>query len=88
MTENINVPDPEMDKGIQPLDGLMTSLGMTNEALVDLSRRQLSFRHVQKARKGRRIKSRIQLDILEVLNRWSDKKYTFEELFNYRGPKG
>ena len=76
----------DMDKGVQPLDKIMTDLGLTNAHLVDVSADQLTFRNVAKGRKGRRIKLRIQAKILRALNACSpQKKFRFEDLFNYQG---
>ena len=67
MTESFPEPD-EMDKGVQPLDKLMTELGLTDANLVDKSTNALTFRMVAKGRKGRRIKLRTQCKILRALN--------------------
>ena len=93
MTENVPEPgemkEQDMQKGIQPLDKIMSDYAMTDTFLVDYSKGQLTFRNVAKARKGRRIKLRVQMKILEVLNACCrEKKYRFEDLFNYEGPKG
>lgn len=48
----------------QPIDVLMTKLGLTNAQLVKASTEQLSFKMVQKARKGRRLAPHIQEKIL------------------------
>ena len=52
---------------VQPLDVLMTQLGLTNAQLVHASTAQLSFKMVQKARKGRRLSPNIQTKILTAL---------------------
>lgn len=57
--ENENIP--------QPLDTLMPRLGLTNADLVKASTEQLSFKMVQKGRKGRRLTSNIQEKILNAL---------------------
>lgn len=56
--ENENIP--------QPLDTLMTKLGLTNADLVRASTEQLSFKVVQKGRKGRRLTSNMQEKILNA----------------------
>lgn len=48
----------------QPLDILMTRLGVSNADLVNASTEQLTFKMVQRARKGRELKPRIQEKIL------------------------
>ena len=57
--ENENIP--------QPLDELMTKLGLTNADLVRASTEQLSFKMVQKGRKGRRLTPNMQAKILAAL---------------------
>ncbi len=56
--ENDNIP--------QPLDALMTRLGISNADLVRASTDQLSFKVVQKGRKGRRLTSNMQEKILNA----------------------
>ena len=51
----------------QPLDILMTQLGLTNADLVNASTEQLSFKMVSKGRKGRRLTPNIQDKILAAL---------------------
>ena len=88
MTEDMDEAD-EMKKGVQPIDQVLTALGLTDKGFVDISRKKLAFRMVAKARKGRRIKHRNQTLIMRVLNEcYPDKNFTFEDLFNYVGPKG
>ncbi len=88
MIESASESD-EINKGVQPLDKVMMDLGLTDANLVDKSRKKIVFRMVAKARKGRRIKLRHQMKILEVLNDLvMDKKFTFTDLFNYTGPRG
>ena len=57
--ENENTP--------QPLDALMTRFGISNADLVQASTEQLSFKMVQKGRKGRRLTPNIQEKILNAL---------------------
>jgi hypothetical protein len=77
----------DMQKGVQPLDQVMKDLGLEDVHLVDISKKQLTFRNVAKARKGRQIKFRVQEKILSCLNACSpDKKFRHEDIFNYKGP--
>ena len=57
----------EKDLGSQPLDGVMTRLGVSNADLVAGSSEQLSFKVVQKGRKGRRLTPGAQKKILRAL---------------------
>ncbi len=67
---------------VQPLDALMTQLGLTNAQLVHASTEQLSFKMVQKARKGRRLSRNIQTKILTVLLTIKpDLKLRLQDLF-------
>lgn len=90
-----NTPEPgemksqDMKRGVQPLDQVMKDLGLDDVNLVDISRKQLTFRNISKARKGRQIKFRVQEKILNALNACSpNKKFCHEDIFNYRGPAG
>ena len=68
----------------QPLDGVMTSLGLSNAGLVRASTKQLTHKMVQKGRKGRRLTLNVQKKILEALNAMNPgHQFTLEELFNY-----
>ena len=66
MTEN-------MDVGVQPLDAIMTRLGLANADLVRASKEQLTHKVVQKGRKGRRLTPNARWKILEALNASSAK---------------
>src|SRR6185295_11982979 len=57
----------ENENIVQPLDTLMTQLGVSNADLVKASTEQLSFKMLQKGRKGRRLNPRIQDKILAAL---------------------
>ena len=64
------------------LDQLMTELGISNADLVSASTRQLTFKNVQKARKGKDVTLNIQTKILEAMNTLKPERlFTLEELF-------
>ncbi len=69
----------------QPIDSLMTELNLTNALLVDVSTEQLSFKMVQKARKGRRLSPNVQTKILNALKavRPDLNKLRRRDLFRY-----
>ena len=68
----------------QPLDTLMTKLGLVNADLVNASTEQLSFKMVQKGRKGRRLSTNIQEKILRaLLSVKPELKVKRRELFVY-----
>jgi hypothetical protein len=82
---------PERDFGPQPLDALLTELGIENHALVAASTEQLTHKQAQKARKGRYITINIQRKILKALNaavpageEGEKTVYELGQLFNYR----
>lgn len=77
----------EKNNTIQPLDILMTQYELTNALLVNVSTEQLSFKMVQKARRGRRISPNIQKKILTALQLVRpDLKIRRRDLFRYEMP--
>lgn len=82
---------PERDFGPQPLDALLTELGLENHALVSASTEQLTHKQVQKAHKGRYITINIQRKVLKALNAavpagedGQKPVHELGQLFNYR----
>ncbi|MHC4887774.1 MAG: hypothetical protein ACYTGH_22060 [Planctomycetota bacterium] len=71
----------------QPLDRILTELGLTNHDLVDASTEQLTHKQVMKGRRGRPLTRNLQGKIERALNAASagEQTYTVEELFTYRG---
>ena len=68
----------------QPLDTVMTALGLTNADLVKASTEQLSFKMVQKGRKGRRLTPNTQEKILTALLKAKPElKIRRRDLFRY-----
>lgn len=68
----------------QPLDAVMSRLGLSNADLVRASTDQLSFKMVQKGRKGRRLSRNVQRKILKALAAVRpDAGLTLADLFNY-----
>ena len=68
----------------QPFDVLMNQLGLTNAQLVNASTEQLSFKMVQKGRKGRRITPNVQDKILNALLKLKpDLKVRRRDMFRY-----
>jgi hypothetical protein len=71
-------------KGKQPLDEVMTRLGVCNADLVRASTEQLSHKMVQKGRQGRRLTLNVQNKILNALGKLQpEEKFTLKDLFNY-----
>ncbi len=68
----------------QPLDLLLTRLGLTNADLVNASTEQLTFKMVNKGRKGRRLSPNVQEKILNaLLAAKPDLKVRRRDLFRY-----
>lgn len=69
---------------IQPLDKLMNELGVSNAQLVEASTEQLSFKMVQKGRRGKRLTPNIQEKILNALLKVKpDLQVRRRDLFRY-----
>lgn len=86
--EETSVNNVERNLGPQPLDSIMLEQGLNNHDLVELRPVDLSHKAVQRARKGRRLTSRMKLRITWVVNdalkkRGIEKKFATRELFNY-----
>lgn len=80
--------DEQMDQGPQPLEKILTALGIKNSDLVEKSADQLTHKMVAKGRKGRRLTLNAQMKILRALNALrAETPYTLKDLFNYEGKK-
>ncbi len=84
----------ERNLGPQPLDALMTRLGIGNHDLVAVSLEQLTHKQVQKARNGRRLTLNMMQKVARALNvciyerlkkedREKFHEYIHRDLFNY-----
>ncbi len=74
----------EKDLGIQPLDAIMVRLEISNADLVAASTTQLTFKMLQKGRKGRHLTPNAQNKILEALHHLRpDERFALKDLFNY-----
>ncbi len=72
--------------GTQPLDRIMTGLGITNSDLVRASTEQITHKMVQKGRKGRQLTLHIRQKLLNALNNAQPGQvFALRDLFNY-GP--
>ena len=88
-------PDDKLDDlnlGTQPLDEIMKSGNVSNHDLVAASTEQLTHKMVARGRKGRRLKRKVQLKILDALNAYSKslspethRVYSLPDLFSYKG---
>jgi hypothetical protein len=77
----------EMEAGVQPLDALLTRLGINNHAMVATSPGPLTHKEVAKARKGRKLTARSQKRVIAALNatKAEGSPFAFEDAFNYIG---
>ncbi|MFH1369105.1 MAG: hypothetical protein ABII64_08265 [Elusimicrobiota bacterium] len=73
-----------MELGVQPLDGIMARLGISNDELTLASTEQLTHKMVNKGRKGRRLTLNAQIKILRALNKAKPgNNFTVKDIFNY-----
>ena len=84
----------ERDLGVQPLDGMMDAWGITNNDVVDVSTEQLTYKQLQRARKGRRLTLKMMQKVNRAFNvtiwfKLNDEQkeayfeYMHKHLFNY-----
>lgn len=78
----------EYDLGPQPLESVMQRFELTSVMLVESSTQQLSFKMVQKGRKGRRLTPNVRKKILAAVRACIPdaevgSKITLKDLFNY-----
>ncbi len=72
------------EKGVQPLDGILTLMGLKNSDLVSSSSEQLTHKMVARGRKGRKLTPNVQHKILNALNAVQKQKlFSLKDLFNY-----
>ncbi|MES2506744.1 MAG: hypothetical protein V4599_08575 [Verrucomicrobiota bacterium] len=88
-TENEETPI-ERNFGPQPLDALLTENELDNHAIVAASADPITHKAVQRARKGRRLTTRMQMRIATALNKAltikgtpPERELTRKDLFNY-----
>lgn len=75
-----------MEAGVQPLDGLMTELGLSNHDVVTAAGvNVLTHKVVAKARRGRKLTRRSQDKIVAALNAKAGRTFRREDCFSYFG---
>jgi len=62
----------------------MVKYGLKPNDLVRNSTEQISHKMVARAAKGKRLTPRVQLKILNALNKATKKNYSLKDLFNYK----
>lgn len=75
--------DIKRDLGEQPIAKIMALRGLAPGDLVENSTRQLTYKMISRAVKGRRLTPNVKYKILDALNSAAKKKYTLKDLFNY-----
>lgn len=60
--------EPTRDHGTQPIDTLIQTWGLANADLVSASTEQLTYKQVQKARKGRELTLHMRMKLARALN--------------------
>ncbi len=76
----------ERNFGPQPLDKIMTDLGLGNHALVAACKEPLTHKAVQRARKGRRLTPHMQRRIVDAFNLATTPETPLQrpDLFSYQ----
>ena len=73
----------EQDSNTQPLDALMIRLSLTNADLIKSSSSQLTFKMLQKGRKGKELTPNAKHKILEALQACKpEEQFSFKDLFS------
>lgn len=69
--------------GPQPIAVLMEKHHLKGHDLVAVSTEQITHKMVSRACKGRKLSRRVQLKIVNALNKAAEENYTLKELFTY-----
>jgi len=73
-----------IDGNVQQIDALMNELKISNAELVAASTEQLTFKAVQKGRKGRALSLKMQRKILNAIRTLKpERNLALKDLFNY-----
>jgi len=71
------------DLGEQPIAKIIALHGLKPKDIVESSAKQLTYKMISRAVKGRRLTPNVQHKILAALNKASNKNYALKALFNY-----
>ena len=82
---NIQTEQRQYEFGPQPLDTILAEHDLANKDVVQASTEHITFKMVQKGRKGRRLTRRVQLKILTAVNSLlpDDQQAKLRDLFTY-----
>jgi len=75
----------EIEAGPQPLDALMAEAEMKNHDLVEASTEGLTHKQVAKARRGRKLTTKLQRKLVAAWNKVQGESRKIGDLFNYKG---
>ena len=75
--------DIDRDLGEQPIAKIMVLHGLNAHDLVANSTRQITYKMVARAVKGRRLTPNVKCKLLSALNKAAGKEYRPQDLFNY-----
>ena len=82
-------PPESRQKGVQPVDAILSTDEIENHILVEISTEHLTHKMVQKARKGRQLTRNVQNKVLNALNAIRQQRdlepLRLPDLFNYKG---
>lgn len=73
----------EYDLGEQPLKRIMQSKELTSKNLVLSSTDNITFKMIDRACKGRRLTKKVQIKVLDALNKATNANYTLTDIFTY-----
>jgi len=73
------------DLGVQPIAALMDERGITVRDVVAASTEQITFKMVQRARKGRRLSAHVMAKIMRAMNAAAGEHFATRDLFDYDG---
>ena len=75
--------DKERNLGSQPIIEILAGENLKPHDLVVSSTEQVTHKMISRACKGRRLKPKVKLKVLNALNNTCSKNYKLSDLFNY-----
>ena len=77
--------DLPRDLGTQPIADVMDERCITVRDVVAASTEQITFKMVQRARKGRRLSAHVMAKIQRAVSAAAGQPFSMQDLFNYDG---